>query len=220
MPNKTVPMTDSLYDYAVATWVKEPPILAELREETAPMERAGMQISPDQGRLMNVLTKAIGAKRALEIGVFTGYSSLSVASALPDDGEFVACDVSAEFTSMARKYWAKAGLDNKIELILQPAVRTLATLLETKGPGYFDIAFIDADKPGYPDYFDYCCRLVRKGGIILVDNVLWSGKVADPNVTDDDTVAMRNFNQSVARDPRVEIALIPIADGLTICYVK
>jgi predicted O-methyltransferase YrrM len=220
MSNKTIPMTDALYEYSLENWLREPELFRQLREETAALPEAQMQISPDQGQLMFVLTKLIGARRALEIGTFTGYSSLAVASALPVDGELVACDVSEEFTAVARRYWEKAGLSGKVRLILAPATETLGKLLAEGGRGSFDMAFIDADKSAYPDYFDSVVQLVRPGGMILIDNVLRHGTVADPADIDAATVEMREFNRKVLEDARVDIALLPIADGLTICRVK
>jgi predicted O-methyltransferase YrrM len=213
MSNKTVPMTDALYEYVLENWLREPELLARLRRETAAMPNANMQISPDQGQLMRLLARVLGVRRYLEVGVFTGYSSLSVALGMPDDGRIVACDVSEEFTSVARRYWNEAGVAGRIDLRLAPGVDTLDALL---GEGAeFDMAFIDADKPNYPHYYERCLQLVRPGGLILIDNVLWDGKVADSGVQDESTNAMREFNRKLAEDERVDIALIPIADGLT-----
>jgi predicted O-methyltransferase YrrM len=213
MSNKTVPMTDALYEYVLENWLREPELLARLRRETAAMPNANMQISPDQGQLMRLLARVLGVRRYLEVGVFTGYSSLSVALGMPDDGRIVACDVSEEFTSVARRYWNEAGVADRIDLRLAPGVDTLDALL---GEGAeFDMAFIDADKPNYPHYYERCLQLVRPGGLILIDNVLWDGKVADAGVQDESTNAMREFNRKLAEDKRVDIALIPIADGLT-----
>jgi predicted O-methyltransferase YrrM len=213
MSNKTVPMTDALYEYVLENWLREPELLARLRRETAAMPNANMQISPDQGQLMRLLARVLGVRRYLEVGVFTGYSSLSVALGMPDDGRIVACDVSEEFTSVARRYWNEAGVAGRIDLRLAPGVDTLDALL---GEGAeFDMAFIDADKPNYPHYYERCLQLVRPGGLILIDNVLWDGKVADSGVQDESTNAMREFNRKLAEDKRVDIALIPIADGLT-----
>ena len=181
MPNKTVPMTDELYEYVLQNWLKEPALFAELREETAKLPEAGMQISPDQGQLMYLLTKLVGAKRALEIGTFTGYSSLAVASALPEDGLLVCCDVSEEYTSVAQRYWERAGLSHKIQLIIGPAAESLQNLIAGDEEGSYDMAFLDADKVRYPIYFEACLTLVRKGGMILVDNVFRGGNVSDVN---------------------------------------
>jgi predicted O-methyltransferase YrrM len=218
MSNKTIPMTDALYEYVVANWVREPDVLRQLRDETASLPNAGMQISPDQGQLMSVLVKLLGVDTYLEVGVFTGYSSTVVAMAMEPHGRVVACDVSEEFTSMARRYWNIAGVEEKINLRLDPAVKTLDELI---ADGYsFDMAFIDADKPGYPDYYERCLKLVKQGGTILIDNVLWAGRVADPTENDESTVLMRSLNAQLHADDRIDLALIPIADGLTIARVR
>jgi predicted O-methyltransferase YrrM len=218
MANKTIPMTEELFGYVLNNWVHEPVILKRLREETATMPNAGMQISPDQGQLMAVITKLLNVKSYLEVGVFTGYSSLSVALALPSDGHVVACDVSEEFTSMARRYWTEAGVAGKIDLRIAPAIQTLGNLIR-EGRG-FDMAFIDADKPGYSGYYEQCLQLVKPGGLILVDNVLWSGRVADPEQRDESTILIREFNRKLHEDDRIDLALIPIADGLTVARVR
>ena len=205
-------LPEALQDYALSHWLREPEILGRLREETAAHPRAGMQIPPDQGQLMQLLVRLTGAKRCLEIGVFTGYSSLAVALALPDDGEIVALDVSEEFTSVARRYWAEAGVDGKIHLHLAPALETLATLeAET-----FDLAFIDADKGNYLAYYEAALALLKPNGLILIDNVLWDGKVADPNALDEDTLALKTLNTALLKDDRIDLALMPIGDGVTV----
>jgi caffeoyl-CoA O-methyltransferase len=213
---KSFLLPEALQHYVAANWVHEPEPLSRLRVETSEMKNAGMQIGPDQGVLMGILAKLIGAKRYLEVGVFTGYSSTSVALALPEDGEVIACDVSEEFTSMARRYWAEAGVADKITLHLAPAAETLDWLLAEGEGETFDMAFIDADKPNYPAYYDRVLDLLRPNGLLLIDNVLWSGRVADPTVDDPDTVTLRELNAMIHEDPRVEACLIPIGDGLTI----
>lgn len=213
---KSFLLPEPLQHYVAANWVHEPEPLSRLRVETSGMTNSGMQIGPDQGVLMGILAKLIGAKRYLEVGVFTGYSSTSVALALPDDGAVVACDVSDEFTSMARRYWEEAGVAGKISLHLAPAVETLDRLLAEGQAESFDMAFIDADKPNYPNYYERVVPLLRTNGLLLIDNVLWSGKVADPNADDPDTNTMRELNARIHQDPRVEACLIPIGDGLTI----
>lgn len=214
MNSKSTFMPDALWRYIEQSWLKEPPILARLREETAHLPEAACQISPDQGQLMTVLTRLIGARRALEIGVFTGYSSIATALGLPDDGELVACDVSEEYTNVARRYWKEAGVDHKIRLMLAPAAETCQRMLDEGQAGTFDCAFIDADKPAYPTYWELTLKLLRPGGMVLVDNVFRDGSVANPDDRDADTI--RSFNASLYRDDRVDLALIPIADGLTI----
>lgn len=180
------------------------------------MPNAGLQISADQGQLMTLLVRLMGARRALEIGVFTGYSSIAVALGLPPDGELVACDVSDEYTAVACRYWQEAGISDRVKLHLGPAADTLKRLVEEGQEGTFDVAFIDADKPSYPTYYELCLMLLRQGGMLLVDNVFWSGKVADDKINDEGTVQMRSFNAQLAIDDRIDLAIIPIGDGLTI----
>jgi predicted O-methyltransferase YrrM len=221
MSNQSIGLSDSLYKYLVANSVREPEILTKLRQETAEHPLVNMQISPEQGQLMGLLVQLIGAKKCLELGVFTGYSSLAVALNLPDDGKLVACDISDEFTSIARKYWQSAGVSAKIDLQIAPALETLDRLLANGEAETFDFAFIDADKNNYSAYYDRCFQLVRQGGLILVDNVLWDGRVADPTMDEDTrTQAIKQLNQQIYHDDRVQISLIPIADGLTIARKK
>ena len=209
-------MTDALDAYVERVSLRESDVQRRLREETSGLENAGMQISPVQGQLMRMLTGLIGATRAIEIGVFTGYSALSVALALPADGELVACDVSEEWTAIARRYWSEAGVSSKIRLEIAPAAETLDKLVREGRGGEFDIAFIDADKTSYDVYYERCLTLVRRGGLILVDNVLWSGNVADETDHTEDTVALRAFNAKLHDDTRVEVSMLPVGDGLTI----
>lgn len=204
-----------LADYVDANWLRDTAILADLRAETGAMENAGMQIGPDQGQLMAMLVRLMGAKKCLEVGVFTGYSSLSVALALPADGQIVACDISEEFTVTARRYWERAGVANKIELRIGPALDTLEQLKSEGHAGTFDFAFIDADKPNYRGYYEQCLDLLRPGGLITLDNVLWSGKVADLSDQEPNTVALRELNAFLHADERIDLCLIPIGDGVT-----
>lgn len=215
MPRHT-PLTPELYEYLVRVSVREPEVLARLREETKALPWAGMQIGPDQGQFMRFLVETIGARRAIEVGVFTGYSSISVALGLPEDGELVACDVSDEWTRIARRYWAEAGVAHKIRLHLRPATETLDALLGEGRAGAFDFAFIDADKEGYDGYYERCLRLLRPGGIVAFDNVLWGGSVADASDTSADTLALRALNLKLGRDERVSVAMLPVGDGLTL----
>jgi predicted O-methyltransferase YrrM len=208
-------LLDGVEQYIVDTTVREHPALAELHTETSTMRGAGMQIGSDQGQFMGLLARAIGAKRYLEIGVFTGYSSLAMALALPDDGHIVACDVSEEYTSVARRYWQKAGVEKKIELKLGPAVETLDKMIADK-VAPFDIAFIDADKQNYDAYYERCLKLVRPGGLILLDNMLWSGQVIDPTKHDEETDALRALNAKAGKDDRIDVALLPVGDGILI----
>jgi predicted O-methyltransferase YrrM len=209
-------LPEALAQYYAGVAVREPGIFAELRRETAKLPQAVMQIAPEQGQFMAMLVRLMQARRCIEVGVFTGYSSLAVASAMPDDGELLACDVSEEWCAIARRYWVKAGVQRKIRLVLAPALQTLDRELAAGAAGTYDFAFIDADKTSYRDYYGRCLQLLRPGGLIAVDNTLWSGRVADPKVTDADTAALREFNTLVAADERVDLCLVPIADGLTL----
>ncbi len=213
MSRRTIEMNDAVWQYLLEA-AEEPPILGRLRAETAELPMGGMQISPEQGRFMALLVELVGARRCLEIGVFTGYSSLAVALALPADGKIVACDVSEEWTAVARRYWAEAGVASKIHLRLAPATQTLDALVASGERGRFDFAFIDADKTGYDAYYERCLELLRPGGLIAIDNTLWGGKVADPSVNDESTVAIRALNAKARSDPRVSASLVPIGDGL------
>jgi len=215
MSNRSIVLTDSLYEYMCDVSLREPPLLLALREETAELTQRSMQISPEQGQFMALLVRLTGARRCLEIGVFTGYSSLATALALPDDGRVIACDVSEEWTAVARRYWKRAGVDHKIDLRLAPATETLDALVAEGQGGTFDFAFIDADKINYLAYYERTLALLRTGGLALVDNTLWSGRVADPEVADADTVALRHFNEVLHRDERVDLSLLPLGDGLT-----
>lgn len=220
MSNKTLCLDDRLYQYLLSVSLREPEILTRLRQETAQHPRALMQIAPDQGQLMALLIQLIGAKKALEIGVFTGYSSLAVALALPTDGKLVACDVSEEFTAIARRYWQEASVADKIDLHLAPALQTLDWLLASGQANTFDFVFIDADKENYLNYYERSLQLVRQGGLIAIDNVLWSGQVADPQVQDASTEAIRSLNETLHADERVTISLLPISDGLTLALKR
>ena len=215
MTAKSTFVDKAIQEYIVATVVREHPVLKELREETARLPQARMAIGPDQGQLMQMLAHLIGARRYLEIGVFTGYSSLAMALALPADGYVLACDVSDEYTRVARRYWELAGVANKIDLRIGPALETLDRLRADKSTP-FDMAFIDADKENATRYYERCMELVRPGGLILVDNVLWGGAVVDPSDQDADTRALREVSEVAGRDPRVETVLLPVCDGLLV----
>lgn len=220
MTNKTLGLDERLYDYLLSVSLREPEILRQLREETANHPMGRMQIAPDQGQFMALLVQLIGAKKVIEIGVFTGYSSLVVALALPSDGKIIACDISAEDTNIARRYWEKAGITDKIELRLAPAIQTLDELIAAGEINSFDFVFIDADKKNYPEYYERALQLVRSGGLIAIDNVLWSGKVADSAIQDGQTQAIRNFNEKLHQDERVTLSLVSIADGLTLALKR
>jgi len=212
-------MSRSLLPKAVERYVTqeiahETDVQRRLRAETAGMPHGGMQIGADQGALLALLAKLVGARRAIEIGTFTGYSALAVASALPADGKLICCDVSDEWTSVARRYWSEAGVAERIELRLAPATETLADLLKRGGGETFDMAFIDADKSNYDAYYESCLKLVRRGGVIALDNMLWSGKVADPDVHDEDTDALRALNAKISDDKRVDACLLTVGDGV------
>ena len=209
-------LSEPLASYYAGVALRESGVFSELRAETARLPMARMQISPEQGQLLALLVKLMGARRCIEVGVFTGYSSLAVASALPPGGELLACDVSEEWTAIARRYWKKAGVDDRIRLVLAPAAKTLDAQLAGGQAGTWDFAFIDADKTAYAGYYERCLKLLRPNGLIAVDNTLWSGRVADPKVCDADTEALRAFNTSVTHDERVDLCLVPIADGLTL----
>ena len=198
--------------------VREPEILRELRAATSSLPNAGMQIGADQGQFMALLVQAMGARNCLEIGTFTGYSALAVALAIPENGRIVCCDISEEWTTIGRSFWKKAGVDRKIDLRIGPALRTLDEL--TKETQSFDFVFIDADKTNYANYYEACLPMLRPGGILAVDNTLWSGWVADRGHRDDDTVALRKFNDKLHADDRVEIALLPLGDGVTLALKK
>ena len=202
--------------YLQTVAVRETSVQQRLRAETATLPQGGMQIGADQGALLSFLVRLIGARRAIEIGTFTGYSALCVATALPAEGRLVCCDVSAEWTRIAHRYWVEAGVGDKIDLRLQPAQETLATLVRDGGTGTFDFAFIDADKTGYDGYYEACVSLLRPGGLIAIDNVLWGGAVADAANTGDDTKALRALNVKIRDDPRVDACLLSVGDGVTL----
>jgi caffeoyl-CoA O-methyltransferase len=216
MSLKTIGLGDALHDYLLASTLRDHDALRALRDETASMPEARMQISPEQGQLMQLLVELVGARRIVEVGTFTGYSSTAMALAMPDDGRIVCCDVSEKFTSIARRAWTDAGVSGKIDLRIGPAVETMDALLTGGAAGTFDMAFIDADKSNYDAYYERSLNLLRVGGLILVDNVLWSGRVADPAVTDADTQAIRALNGKIQKDARVTQAMLPIGDGLTL----
>ena len=220
MSKGSIGLSDELNAYLIEVGAREPEVLARLREETAAMPQAGMQIAVEQGALLAMLVKLLGARQVLEIGTFTGYSSTAMALALPPDGRIVCCDVSEEFTDVARRTWAAAGVEEKVDLRLAPALETLEALLAADGAGAFDLAFIDADKTNYRGYVEGALLLVRQGGLIAIDNVLWSGRVIDPSETDEETQAIRDLNADLATDERVDIAMVPIADGLTLLRVR
>lgn len=220
MSNKTLGLSDRLYEYLLSNSLRESDVLAALRQETASHPMSQMQIAPEQGQFMALLVQLMGARKTLEVGVFTGYSALVVALALPEDGKVIACDVSEEYTAIARRYWEQAGIAHKIELRIAPAVETLDALIAEGQSNSFDFAFIDADKSNYDHYYEKCLQLIRPGGLIAIDNVLWSGDVADSTINDNRTTKIRNLNQNLHQDDRIMLSLVPIADGLTLALKR
>ena len=215
-------ITPELAEYIAGVGMREHPVLARCRRETldGQGDLARMQISPEQGAFLGLLTRVMGVDRAIEVGVFTGYSSLAVALALPRDGRLIACDVSEDYTRLARGYWDEAGVADRIDLRIAPAIDTLDGLLSDGAAGTFDLAFIDADKGGYDAYYERCLSLLRVGGVVTIDNTLWDGRVIDPSDTTDDTEAIRAINLKIRDDERVEFALTTIGDGLTVCMKR
>jgi len=220
MSNRTLTLDDRTYGYLLAHSLREAPALAGLRAETASHPKVNMQIAPEQGQFMQMLVRLLGARRAIEVGVFTGYSSLAVMLAMPPDGRLLACDISAVYTAVARRHWQAAGVADRIELVIAPASDTLDARLAAGEAGCYDFAFIDADKTGYLGYYERLLKLLRPGGLIVVDNTLWSGEVANPANRDVDTVALREFNDVLHQDPRVDLALLPVGDGLTLARIR
>lgn len=215
---RPTPMTDRLYDYVLSVSVREPAAFRELREETGRLPEGEWQIAPEQGPFLAVLVQLMGATTCLEVGTFTGYSAAWVASVLPPGGKVVCCEINETFAAVARKHWANAGVGDRIELKMGPALATLDAMADRAGT--FDYAFIDADKANYDAYFERCLKLVRVGGLIAIDNTLWDGKVADPSVTDADTVGIRDLNAKLFADERVSLSFLPFADGLTLCVKR
>ena len=216
MSTKTILMDDQLLEYLRQNSVREPDVLQELREETQKLSNSGMQISPEQGQLMAMLVKLVNARMIVEIGTFTGYSSTVMALAMPEDSQLIAFDISEEYTRTARIFWKKAGVDQRVKLVLGNAKESLKDFLQAGEQESVDLAFVDADKSSYAEYYECCLKLIRPGGLILVDNVLWSGQVADASNHDKDTEALRIFNAALSSDQRVDLCMVPIGDGLTI----
>lgn len=217
MSRTTHGLTEPVQNYIATVGIRATPVQTALRDATTALPQAGMQICSEQGHFMALLIKLIGAKRCIEVGTFTGYSALMVAEALPEDGTLVCCDISDEFTSVGKPFWKEAGVDSKIDLRLAPGTETLDNLLAENQAGTFDFGFIDADKSNYDGYYERVLELVRPGGLIGVDNTIWYGRVADPNENDADTTALKALNQKIHDDERVDMVLLPIGDGLTLC---
>ena len=220
MSIRTLSLDDRTYEYLLAHSLREHPALTALRAETASHPKVNMQISPEQGQFMQLLVKLVGARRAIEVGVFTGYSSLAVMLAMPPDGRLLALDVSPAYTAVARRHWELAGVADRVELVIAPARDTLDARIAAGEVQRYDFAFIDADKTGYRDYYERLLTLLRPGGLIVVDNTLWHGEVANPANREQDTLALREFNDFLHRDSRVDIALLPVGDGLTLARIR
>ena len=216
MANRTMGISDELAAYVAEVGTREPEVLARLREETATIPQHGMQIAPEEGAFLAMLVELTGARRCIEVGTFTGYSSTAVALALPEDGRIVCCDVSEEWTAVAARYWGEAGVADKIDLRIGPAAGTLDRMLADGEDSTYDFAFIDADKAGYDAYYERVLRLVRPGGLVVLDNMLWGGDVLKADATDEDTRALQALNAKLARDERVSLCLLPVADGVTL----
>ena len=220
MTYHSISVNRALGDYLIAVSLRESELLEALRAETGRQAYGGMQITPEQGQFMGLLVRLMRAKRCIEIGTFTGYSSLSVALALPPDGKLICCDVNPQTTAIAQRYWAKAGVASKIELRLAPALDTLAALLSAGAAGSFDFAFIDAEKTEYDEYYEACLKLLRPGGLIVIDNVLWSGQVADPSRRDQSTTMLRKLNRKLHEDARIDLSMLPLGDGVTLALKR
>ena len=220
MARYNIVLDDKLYPYFQKVAFDEAPVLAELRDRTASLPLAVMQISPEQGAFMAMMVRLTGARRILEIGTFTGYSSLAMAMALPPDGMILASDVSEEWTSIAREFWAKAGVSNRISLVLKPGREVIADLMAKGEAGSFDMMFIDADKEQYDAYYEGGLKLLKTGGLMLIDNVLWGGDVANPEKNDADTQAFRALNAKIRKDARVDFSMVPIGDGVTMVHKR
>ncbi|RLA21330.1 MAG: SAM-dependent methyltransferase [Gammaproteobacteria bacterium] len=220
MANQTINLSRQLHQYLLENSLREPAVMKRLRDKTAKLPECNMQIAPEQGQFMQLLVHLMGAKRVLEVGTFTGYSALAMALALPDEGELICCDLNSEWAAIGRDFWEEAGVDKKITFLEGDARRSLAGLLESGGENSIDLAFIDADKENYQNYFEQCLLLVRKGGLILIDNTLWNGAVCDLNNQSPATRSIREFNRKIVTDERILLSQLPLGDGLTMALKK
>ena len=220
MSSSTLQLNEKVYDYLLGHSLRESAACQQLREETKPIKMGMMQVSPEQGQFMSLLVELMGASKAVEVGTFTGYSALCVAQALPADGTLVCCDVSEEWTAVGKKYWEQAGVSDRISLRIGPAIGTLKSMRDAGEEGTFDFGFIDADKANYQSYYEHVLALLRTGGLLLIDNVLWGGSVANPDKTDEDTEAIRALNTFVHHDDRVSLSMLPVGDGLTLALKR
>ncbi len=217
MTNQTLTLNTALHQYLLDVSLREAPLLKRLREETAQLSMARWQIAPEQGQFMALLVQLNGARRIVEVGTFTGYSALCMAQAMPADGQLICCDIPGDYNATAERYWSEAGVAERIELRLAPALETLAALEQEGLAGSIDLLFIDADKANYPSYLEHALRLVRQGGLILFDNTLWSGRVLEENPESADTRAIQALNLALRDDPRIDLSLLPLGDGLSLC---
>ena len=220
MSSSTLQLNEKVHDYLLGHSLRESTVCQQLREETKPMKMGMMQVSPEQGQFMAFLVELTGTRKAVEVGTFTGYSALCVAQALPEEGTLVCCDVSEEWTAVGKKYWEQAGVSDRIDLRIGPAVDTLKAMCDSGEEGSFDFGFIDADKTNYQYYYEHVLALLRSGGLLLIDNVLWGGSVANPEKTDKDTEAIRALNTFLHHDDRVSLSMLPVGDGLTLALKR
>lgn len=218
LPMKSRITAENVSRYVVEQIVKDSDLEGKLRRETHSLPNGGMISGSDVGAFLGLLIKSINAKKAIEVGTFTGYTAFKIASALPPDGKLICCDINAEWTNIGKKYWQEAGIQNRIDLHLAPALQTLNAMVADRMTGQFDFAFIDADKTSYDSYYEICLHLLRPGGLIVLDNMLWSGAVADPGANDESTLALKNLNMKISKDPRVRSVLLTVGDGLMLAY--
>ncbi len=220
MSTTSIGLSDELHEYMLSVSLRESDVMRRLREATADHPKSNMQIAPEQAQFFQLLMRMLGARRTIEVGVFTGYSALAVAEVLPPNGEIVACDINEEYTRVAERYWEEAGVADKIDLRIAPALETLDTLLDEGTAGLFDFAFIDADKEPYPDYYERCLQLLRPGGVVALDNVFRDGRVADPGAEDESVRAIQRLNEKIHADDRVHLSMLPVADGVTLAMKR